>query len=371
MMKVGITGQSGFIGTHLFNYLGLQDGIERIPFQDSCFDSDEALHDFVKECDAIVHLAAVNRHEDEKVLYQTNIDLVKKLINALDTSRSKPHLIFASSTQEELGNLYGESKRIGRELLAQWAGRNHARFSGMVIPNVFGPFGRPYYNSVVATFCHQLTHGEEPRIVKDRNLKLIYSKELVDCIFRVLLNASSSDVLPVAPTGEHSVSEILEILRDFRQTYLESGVFPDLQKPFVRDLFNTFMCSIPRKDHFPVTLQKHEDARGMFVETMKLKSGGQVSFSTTVPEVTRGNHFHIRKVERFAVIKGEAVIRLRRIGTDAVETYRISGDSLGYVDIPIWHTHNISNIGGNELVTLFWINEHFNKSDPDTYYEKV
>jgi len=183
MLKIGITGQAGFVGTHLYNTLGLQpDKFIRIPFEDNFFENDKKLQNFVTQCDTIVHLAAMNRHGDPQVIYDTNIKLVKQLIAACEETNSKPHILFSSSTQEEKDNPYGKSKKEGRELLEQWAKRNKAPFTGMIIPNVFGPFGHPYYNSVVATFCHQLTHNETPKIDVDGELKLIYVGELVDCL---------------------------------------------------------------------------------------------------------------------------------------------------------------------------------------------
>ncbi|NQU32460.1 MAG: NAD-dependent epimerase/dehydratase family protein, partial [Bacteroidetes bacterium] len=154
MIKIGITGQSGFIGTHLYNTMGLYpDKFKLIPFEDAFFQEEKSLKYFVVQCDVIVHLAAMNRHKDPEILYETNIGLVKRLITACEATKSTPHIIFSSSTQEERDNLYGKSKKEGRELLGQWAERNHSKFTGLVIPNVYGPFGNPYYNSVVATFC--------------------------------------------------------------------------------------------------------------------------------------------------------------------------------------------------------------------------
>ena len=181
MLKVGITGQTGFVGTHLYNTLGLYpQKFTRIHFEDEFFQNKSNLENFVSECDAIVHLAAMNRHNNPQVIYETNIGLVKQLISACELTKSKPHILFSSSTQEERDNLYGKSKKEGRELLEQWAERNYAKFTGFVIPNVFGPFGNPYYNSVIATFCHQLTHNEQPKIEIDGEIKLIYVGELVN-----------------------------------------------------------------------------------------------------------------------------------------------------------------------------------------------
>ena len=372
MIKIGITGQAGFIGTHLYNYLGLRkDEVIRVPFQDDFFSSPGKLEEFVKQCDAIVHLAALNRHNDPQTIYEINTGLVSKLISALENSGSKPHILFSSSTQEERDNIFGKSKREGRELLARWAEKSGALFTGLVIPNVFGPFGNPYYNSVVATFSHQLTHGEEPKIEIDAQVKLIYIGDLVKIIYDAISNKISEKEYKVSYTNELKVTEILSLLQNFKSLYFEKGIVPDLNDPFERNLFNTFVCYIDIDEHFPVTLKQSTDERGSFVETVKLNSGGQVSFSTTKPGITRGNHFHTRKAERFAVIKGKALIQLRKIGTDRVLNFELDGKDPSYVDMPVWYTHNITNTGDEELYTIFWINEFFDPDDPDTYFERV
>ena len=374
MLKAGITGQSGFMGTHLANYLDLQKGVKCIPFEDHYFNHDEKLESWVSQCDVIVHLAALNRNHDPQEIYNTNIHLVKKLIGALEKTGSKPHLIFSSSTQEERDNPYGKSKKEGRRILEAWAKRNDASFTGMIIPNVFGPFGNPFYNSVVATFCHQLTHYEQPEIQIDGELKLIYVGELVEKFYETIKdkrNKKKIESYPVSHTSTHKVSEILALLESYKEDYLVNGVFPDLTDPFKRNLFNTFVCYMDIKDHYPVKLKLNTDDRGSFVETVKLKTGGQVSFSTTKPGITRGNHFHIRKAERFAVIKGKARIQLRRIGNDEILNFDLDGSQPSYVDMPTWYTHNITNTGNEDLYTIFWISEFFNPENPDTYFEKV
>lgn len=372
MLKIGITGQSGFIGTHLYNYLGLKkDEVIRIPFNDDFFIDESKLIDFVRQCDVIIHLAALNRHNDPQAIYDTNIALVKKLINALEITGSKAHLLFSSSTQEERDNVFGRSKREGRRLFSEWSEKSGALFTGLIIPNVFGPFGMPYYNSVIATFSHQLTHNEEPLIQVDAELKLIYIGDLVRIIYDLILQGKSEKEFRITHSDELKVSEILNILRDFKTKYFENGTFPDLNDSFRRNLFNTFVCYMPLESYFPKKLIQNSDERGSFVETIRLNSGGQVSFSSTRPGITRGNHFHTRKAERFAVIKGKAVIQLRRIGTDKKFEYRLDSREPAYVDMPVWHTHNITNMGDEDLYTIFWINEFFDPSDPDTFFEKV
>ena len=372
MIKIGITGQAGFVGQHLYNTLGLlPDEFERIDFQKSFFDSDSQLKSFVAKCDVIVHLAAMNRHNNPDVIYATNVSLVQKLVKALTATKSAAHVIFSSSSQEERDNLYGKSKKEGRELMVNWAKSSGGKFSGMIIPNVFGPFGHPNYNSVIATFCHKLSHNDTPTIDVDGDLKLIYVAELVSAIIIEIRKSVSSDAIIVPHTSEAKVSEILEKLLHYKIQYQDNGIIPILETDFDFNLFNTFRCYMDIKNHFPVKFIQHIDPRGSFVEIIKLGIGGQVSYSTTVPNVTRGNHFHTRKIERFAVIKGKALIQLRKIGTDEILDFYLDGNEPAYVDMPIWYTHNIKNIGDEMLYTNFWINEAYNPENADTYFENV
>ena len=379
MIKIGITGQTGFVGTHLFDTIGLyQDKFIRIPFQDELFRNDTQLQNFVNQCDVIVHLAAMNRHNDPEVIYNTNIGLVNQLIAACESTQSAPHILFSSSTQEDRDNLYGRSKKEGRKLLEQWADINKGEFTGLIIPNVYGPFGHPYYNSVVATFCHQITHNEQPRIEVDGTLKLIYVGELVSQILEIVEqffsdqknNVVINEVL-LQHTAEIKVSALLKLIQGYKNNYFERGEIPDLSNPFHKNIWNTFLCYLDYQLFYPFHLNLHTDNRGSFAETVKLKSGGQISFSTTAPGFTRGNHFHTRKSERFAVIKGQAKIEIRRIGTDLKHSFLLNGDRPSFVDMPIWFTHNITNIGDDDLYTIFWINEEYDPSDPDTYFEEV
>ena len=342
-----------------------------IPIQDNFFEHQAKLESFVHQCDAIVHLAALNRHNDQQAIYDTNIELVRKLIFAMESTGSRPHVLFSSSTQEERDNVFGKSKREGRKLLAEWAARSGGVFTGMVIPNVFGPFGNPYYNSVVATFSHQLTHNEQPRVDVDAQLKLIYVGDLAKIIYYLIENKIADDEFRISPTDEALVTEILTLLQSFKALYFEKGIIPDLKDPFERNLFNTFVCYIDHERYFPFKLKLNTDERGSFVETVKLHSGGQVSFSTTKPGITRGNHFHTRKAERFAVIKGKARIQIRRIGKGKITSFELDGNAPSYVDMPVWHTHNITNTGEDDLYTIFWINESYDPADPDTFFEQV
>jgi UDP-2-acetamido-2,6-beta-L-arabino-hexul-4-ose reductase len=368
-MKIGITGSNGFVGLHLTNYLHLQKDVEIIPFDRSFFDDERSMDNFVRATDTIVHLAGLNRHASPEVMYDTNVGLCTKLTEACIRSNVTPHIIFSSSTQEEENTIYGNSKKEGRKVLEEWALEHNAKVTGAIIPNVFGPFGLPFYNSVVATFCHQITHGETPTIIQDKTLKIIYINDLTSRLFDLICHPKAGRI-EIPHKYTIAVSEILSKLLSYKHEYVEKGIIPRLSDPLELDLFNTFRCYIPF-DHYPVPFKLNIDDRGTFVEITRSNTSGQFSFSTTNPGITRGNHFHTRKAERFAVIKGKAKISIRRIDTNEVIDYFVDGNAPAYVDMPIWHTHNITNIGEDELVTLFWINEPYNAEDPDTYFVGV
>jgi UDP-2-acetamido-2,6-beta-L-arabino-hexul-4-ose reductase len=370
MIKVGITGRFGFIGTHLYNYLGLKENIKRVEFKDEYFKKGIELDNFVKSCDVIVHLAAMNRHTNPQVIYDTNINLVKQLIDSLERTNSNPHIIMASSTQEERDDSYGKSKQEGRRLFIERSEKRDNKFTGMIIPNVFGPFGKPFYNSVVSTFCYQIAHEQKPEVKIDAEMDLIYVQDLVCGIYNIIAGKSYNSKYIVEHTGTAKVTDVLKKLTYFCQTYAETGIFPEVRSYFELCLFNTYRSYL-NKNYFPRLYKLNIDERGSFVEVVKALNQGQVSFSTTKPGITRGNHFHTRKIERFAVIKGESLIKLRRVGTDEVIEYNLSGDNPGYVDMPVWYTHNITNIGTGDLYTIFWINELYDPHNPDTYYEEV
>lgn len=372
MKKIGITGQNGFVGYHLYQKINLiKDEFTLIDFHRSFFEDDERFDEFVSQCDVIVHLAALNRHNDPEVIYEMNTGLVKKLVDSLERTKSKAHVIISSSTQEERDNLYGKSKKEGRLMLSDWANRSGGLFTGLIIPNVFGPFGHPFYNSVIATFCHQVSRNETPKIEVDGQLKLIYVGELVEEIIKVVRNEDNTHEMMLPHTAEAKVSEILSLLQFYKEVYQERGEFPKINNDFEHKLFNTYRCYMNIENYFPKKFIQHTDNRGAFVEIARHGIAGQTSFSTTVPNITRGNHFHTRKIERFAVIKGQALIQLRRIGTNEVHNFYLDGTEPAYVDMPIWFTHNIKNIGEDTLYTIFWINEPYDAEDPDTYFEVV
>ncbi len=375
-MKIGITGSNGFVGYHLTQFLKLNDKNRIVNFHREWFHASDLLDAFVRDCDVIVHLAGINRHESDEELYRLNVEMGQKLADSLARTGSSAHVIMSSSTQEERENPYGNSKKAARETLAHWASESNGQFTGLLIPNVFGPFGKPNYNSVVATFCHKIANGENPEIHVDGEIGLIYVLDLVKQISEIidspekLERESGVATQLISFTKKIKVSELLAQLKSIKEQYMDNYSFPSLVEEFDKALFNTFRCYVPT-DFYPAKFVQHKDNRGAFVELARTDTPGQTSYSTTVPGITRGNHYHTRKAERFAVIKGKALIQLRKIGTDEVINYELDGNEPAFVDMPIWTTHNIKNIGDEELLTVFWINEPFDANDPDTYFETV
>ena len=371
MIKVGVTGSNGFIGWHMCRTLELEyNKFKLIEFDRNWFNESNYLDAFISKCDIVIHLAGLNRHSEENFIYNTNITLAERLVESFIRTGFKGQVIFSSSIQEERNNTFGNSKKAARELFANWANQTSAKFQGLIIPNVFGAFGIPYYNSVISTFCHQLVNNESIKIASDVTLKVIYINDLVKSII-ALFDCESNDKVIIKHTDTFKVSEILNILINFRNKYFENGQIPCFKNQFEINLFNTIRSFLNLKTHYPVKYKNNIDDRGNFVEIIRLETGGQISFSTSKKGVVRGNHFHIRKIERFSVIKGKALIQLRKIGSTEVFDFYLSGDEPSYVDMPIWYTHNIKNIGDEELYTMFWINEFYDANDPDTYFIKV
>ena len=377
MIRVGITGQSGFIGTHLYNTLGLYPGeFERILFLDDFFHDDAALRKFVKQCDVIIHLSALNRHSYPKVLYDTNMRLVTQLIACMDAEKVAPYVLFASSIQEEKDNAFGKSKRDGRLMLEEWAVKRGASFTGLIIPNVFGPFSRPFNNSFIATFCYQLTHGETPQLLQDSDVKLVYVANLCELIIQKIRKQAKKTVhlvscYEVSWDFQHRVSSILNLLQQYRELYLHRGIIPELNDPNDFNIFNTFCSYIDFKSHYPVRLEQHPDMLGMLVETSHMGVGGQLSFCSTLPAATRGNHYHIRTLSRLTVIKGQALVKMRKIGTKEILEFNLDGNTPSYIDIPVWYVHNITNVGSEPLYIQLWQNKIYLAELDDTFYEQV
>ena len=322
MLKIGITGQSGFIGNHIYNKLGLfPEKYDRVIFKKKYFSQKKKLQEFTAKCDIIIHLAAINRCNDLEYLYNTNIELTRRLLAACEFSKSNPHIIFSSSIQENNNSPYGKSKLDSRKVLESWAKKNKSNVTSFLIPNVFGPFCKPNYNSFISTFSFQLISGNKPSIDIDNEIQLVYIDELVNYIMNYIdklnrIKHEPNRIIKIPHTKKIKVSKVLIILKSFAKKYLEYGQIPNISSDFNRNLFLTFISHIKYETFFPFFYKINSDNRGSFIEMMRLESGGQISFSTTKPGITRGNHFHTRKSERFCVIKGKAKVEIRKIEVD-------------------------------------------------------
>lgn len=370
--NVAITGADGFIGKHLTRLLAANPNHRVVPVDRDDLADTERLASAIADCDTIVHLAASNRGE-ERALYENNVSLVQRLCQAIrKDSGFRPHVLLASSTQRQGTSIYAQSKRDGETVLREFSRAHGFPATILVIPNVFGPGCRPNYNSVIATFCHQLARGEQPVVQGDREIEFIFVTELAQRIAERIVAPLPSEVVveTIAGSATTTVGEILNRLREFRDHYFGDEVIPPLGTSFERQLYATWMSHVEpaRHSHEP---KIHTDERGALFEIIKTAGGGQVFFSTTRPGVVRGNHFHTRKIEWFCVVRGEATIRLRRVGEQEVHAFRVSGCQPRFISIPPFHTHSIENVGQEELLTMFWCSELFVPADPDTYFEKV
>jgi len=360
-MKIGITGIKGLIGWHLRAFLCGLPGIEIVEGDRSTFAENSRLLDFVSASDTIVHLAGMNRGKDEEV-ESTNIELTTALIDACEQQNRTPHIIFSSSTHIYRDTAYGRSKLVCARKFQEWASRNSALFTNLILPRVFGECGKPFYNSVVSTYCYQLANAQEPGIDKDGPLELIHAQEVAQKILESIQTKHERErVVPGTPI---TIRELLAKVRTLADCY-NIHMIPDLRESLDLSLFNTYRSYLYPK-FYPRPLELHKDNRGELFEACKSLNGGQTFLSNTRPGITRGNHFHLNKVERFLVVRGEANIRIRKIFDDEILEFRVSGSKPQYIDIPTLHTHNITNTGDVDLLTLFWAHEIFDPKSTDT-----
>lgn len=363
-MKVSLSGGNGFLGWHTRVALREGDIEPGLIGLGERFVGDAATA-AVTGADRVLHLAGVNRGSEAEVR-EGNLCFAEQLAEAIRRADAPPALIvFANSVQAGNNTAYGDSKAGAAEILSRAAAGVGARFVDIRLPNLFGEHGQPFYNSVTATFSHLLATGGQPSIQQDRELTLMHAQDAADLLLGVrhLEHQREAEVAV-------SVSGILERLTEVARTY-SSGEIPDISTRFGRDLFNTYRSFAFSQDPV-VRLRPHTDERGSFFEIVRSRGGeGQSSFSTTAPGVTRGNHFHRRKVERFTVLSGQAIISLRRLFTDQMVQFEVSGDDPVSIDMPTMWAHNIRNTGNDTLYTHFWANEIFDPEAPDTFSETV
>jgi UDP-2-acetamido-2,6-beta-L-arabino-hexul-4-ose reductase len=368
-MKVLITGANGFVGRNLMFHLAERNDVDIEIFTRD--HSTERLPSMVEGVDFIFHLAGVNRPQDPDEFASGNADLTQSLCNAVAVSGRAIPLIYTSSTQAERDNLYGASKKAAEQALLDLGSSRGVPIHIFRLPNVFGKWARPNYNSAVATFCHNIARGL-PIQINDLQafISLVYIDDVIEC-FVALMDGKlqGQTFMEVEPQYSIKVGELasqLESFRDSRQTLTTDAVGTGL----TRALYSTYLSYLP-PESFTYSVPKHGDERGVFVEMLKTKNSGQFSFFTAHPGITRGGHYHHSKTEKFLVIKGDACFRFRHIVTGEFHELFTSGDDPVIVEtVPGW-THDITNVGLNEMVVMLWANEIFDRERPDTFARPV
>jgi UDP-2-acetamido-2,6-beta-L-arabino-hexul-4-ose reductase len=367
-MKIAITGPDGFIAWHTRAALHTKTDHESLRLGREEFDNPETLDAVLNQADAVIHLAGVNRTGDEKSIAEVNRWLATQLVAGLRRTNRTIPVVYGNSIHKVMDTVFGRAKTAAADTLKEWADESGAAFADVVLPNVFGEHCRPFYNSVVATFCHQLVNDETPEIQVDREMSLLHVQRAAQILIDAAEDATSGTIEPDGTLI--TVTGLLERLAHIRAAYVTADL-PDLSDPFTRDLFNTYR-SYTFPAQWPIYPEVRGDQRGELFEVVKSSGGeAQVFFSTTRPGFTRGQHFHLHKVERFLVLRGSGVIRLRKLFTDEVVEFPVSGDRPAIIDMPTMWVHSIVNTGDEELLTLFFADELFDPENPDTYPEEV
>lgn len=368
-MKVLVTGAKGFIGRNLVTTLKQDTNLEVIEIDIE--QSVEELKQATLESDFIFHLAGVNRPKSDQEFFEGNTGLTETIIETLKQHQKKTPILITSSIQAELENAYGQSKKAAENALKNYSQETGANSYIYRLPNVFGKWCRPNYNSAVATFCHKIARDEEIW-VNDRSilLNLVYIDDVVRCFIETMNNQPrSTDYLEVTPVHPATLGEIVDLLVSFKESR-ESRTVAKMNDPLAKKLYSTYLSYLP-ENQFSYPLQMNVDHRGSFTEFIKTPDRGQVSVNISKPGITKGNHWHHTKNEKFLVVSGTGVIRFRKVDDNKVIEYFVSGEKLEVIDIPVGYTHNIENLGTTDMVTIMWCNECFDPEKPDTIVLEV
>ena len=369
-MNILVTGSEGFIGKNLTIELENRGYKDIFKFDK---DTDKNLLDkYTSECEFVFHLAGVNRPKDEKEFMENNFGFTSELLDLLKKHKNRAPVLMTSSMQAELDNPYGRSKKAGEELMVAYSKETGANIFIYRFPNVFGKWCKPNYNSAVATFCNNIAHDlsiqiNDPGVV----MNLVY----IDDVVRELINALNDkknivgDYFEISVVHTITLGEIVDLIYSFKRSREERSI-PDMSDVFTKKLYSTYLSYLP-KDQFSYKLKMNVDDRGSFTEFIKTPDRGQVSVNISKPGIVKGNHWHHTKNEKFLVVSGKGVIRFRKVGSDEVIEYYVSGEKMEVVDIPTGYTHNIENLGDSDMVTIMWANECFDSDNPDTYYLEV
>ena len=372
-MKILVTGSNGFIGKNLITELKNRKYSEIFEYD---IGTDPVLLDsFTKSCDFVYHLAGVNRPQNPEEFIQGNFGFTSTLLDLLKKYDNKAPVLITSSIQAELDNPYGKSKKAGEDLMFSYHLETGVIVYVYRLPNVFGKWCKPNYNSAVATFCNNIVNNL-PVQVNDPNMimKLVYIDDVVNEFISIIEGKESQENLcksycHVEAVYTAKLGEIVDLLKSFKESRLNLSI-PDMLDGFVKKLYSTYTSYLP-KNEFSYPLKMNTDTRGSFTEFIKTPDRGQVSINISKPGIVKGNHWHHTKNEKFLVVSGKGVIRFRQVDSIEVFEYYVSGDKLEVVDIPVGYTHNIENLGDTDMVTIMWANEVFNKDIPDTFFWEV
>lgn len=367
-MKVLVTGANGFIAKNLISFLSEKKDIKVLPIYKNS--TDEELENYLKESDFLFHLAGVNRPLDNSEFYSINTGLTEKIIQILNKLNKNIPIVFSSSTQAALDNDYGKSKANAERIITEYSIKNKNNCYIFRMPNVFGKWCKPNYNSVVATFCYNISH-DLPIQINDpsKEITLVYVDDVVECFWNILNESTSEKNLEIEPNYKITLQELADLLYSFKKSR-DTLITEKVGVGLVRALYSTYISYLDPKS-FSYEVPSYSDPRGVFVEMLKTKDSGQFSFFTAHPGITRGSHYHHSKTEKFLVIKGKARFGFRHTITNERYTLYTSGDKFEIVEtIPGW-THDITNVGEEEMIVMLWANEIFDRAKPDTYSQKV
>lgn len=366
VINVLVTGAGGFIGKNLIDRLQREQGISIKQY----FRGDDLslLKEYLNDADFIYHLAGVNRPQQNADFTRVNKGLTEQMVNYLKVKEKTPKIVFSSSVHATSDTPYGVSKKAAEEVLKNFSNETGAEVYIYRLPGVFGKWSKPHYNSVVATFCHEISHDNEIEIHDaEKALELVYIDDVIDDFINCLTQEKTERKFyyHIKQTFHTSVSELTHKLYEIKDMR-KSLIIPDLSDKLTKYLYSTYLSYLA-ENNFSYDLPVHQDERGSLIELIKSHQTGQVFMSTSRKGVIRGNHYHHTKVEKFCLIKGAANIKFRKIGANEVITYRVSDQNIEMVDIPPGYTHSIENITDEEMIVLFWANEIFNPDNPDTF----
>ena len=382
-MRILVTGAKGFVGRNLCAELGnIREGKDR-SFGDLKIDeifefdvdSDPGLlEEYCQRADFVFNLAGVNRPKEQSEFMEGNFGFAEVLIDTLKKYKNSSPVMISSSTQAELDNPYGQSKRAGEELMFRYSQESGAKVLVYRFPNLFGKLCRPNYNSAVATFCHNIASDLPVTISnRDNRLSLVYIDDLINEMVAALKGQDhrEGNYCFVPEVYSVTLGEIVDLLQSFKEGRRTLEV-PDMGNLFTKKLYATYLSYLP-EDQFSYPLRMNIDERGSFTEIIRTPERGQFSVNISKPHITKGNHWHHTKCEKFIVLSGKGAIRFRKIGEPEAEVieYIVSGNKIEVVDIPAGYTHNIENLGDSDMVTLMWANEKFDPVRPDTFFESV